>query len=68
MVICQFAIRPSIRNSGKLLTRDNIIKKVAEIVGAEHKVDLSNPDAVILVEVYKVITSLMCMACRSSLC
>jgi len=62
----QFAIRPSLRNSGKILTRDNIIKKVAELVGSEHKVDLTNPDVVVLVEVYKVTTYPIHVACKRS--
>jgi tRNA(Ser,Leu) C12 N-acetylase TAN1 len=50
----QFAIRPTIRNHGKILTRDYIIQTVASIVGPGHSVDLNNPDVIILVDVYKV--------------
>ena len=49
----QFAIRTTIRNHTEL-TRDIIIKQVADAVGSEHSVDLSQPEKVILVEVYKV--------------
>lgn len=49
----KFAIRPSIRNN-KELTRDEVIKTVASIVGPGHKVDLRDYDLLILVEIYKV--------------
>lgn len=49
----KFAIRPSIRNN-KELTRDEVIKTVAAIVGTGHKVDLQGYDLLILVEIYKV--------------
>ncbi|KAF2018471.1 hypothetical protein BU24DRAFT_432833 [Aaosphaeria arxii CBS 175.79] len=48
----KFAIRTSIRNN-KEFTRDKLIKKVAAAVGPGHKVDLSNYDLLILVEVYQ---------------
>jgi tRNA acetyltransferase TAN1 len=49
----KFAIRPSIRNN-KELTRDDVIRTVAAIVGPGHKVDLQGYDLLILVEIYKV--------------
>jgi len=51
----QFAIRISIRNN-KQFSRDEVIKKVATIVGENHKVDLSGYDLLILVEIYKVLS------------
>lgn len=48
----QFAIRPNIRNHS-ILTRDAVIKQVAQMVGPGHKVDLKAYDLLILVEVYK---------------
>ena len=51
--IAKFAIRPSIRNN-KELTRDEVIRSVASIVGPGHKVDLHGYDLLILVEIYKV--------------
>ena len=49
----QFAIRPTTRNSN-ILRREVVIQTVASVVGPDHRVDLQNPDLVILVEVYKV--------------
>lgn len=49
----QFAIRSNIRNHSKL-SRDVVIKQVASIVGADHRVDLKAYDLLILVEIYKV--------------
>ncbi|KAF2007723.1 hypothetical protein P154DRAFT_1247 [Amniculicola lignicola CBS 123094] len=48
----KFAIRTSIRNN-KEFTRDHVIKTVAAAVGPGHKVDLSDYDLLILVEIYK---------------
>jgi tRNA acetyltransferase TAN1 len=53
LIDMQFAIRISIRNN-KQFARDEVIKKVASIVGNNHKVDLSGYDLLILVEIYKV--------------
>jgi len=52
--VVQFAIRPSLRNNGKNMTRDIIIKDVARLVGPGHSVDLKDYDLLILVEVYQV--------------
>jgi hypothetical protein len=40
------------------MSRDDIIKKVADIVGPKHKVDLKNYDVLILVDIFKVGLSL----------
>lgn len=49
----KFAIRPTIRNHTSL-KRDAVIKQIAELVGERHKVNLTKPDKVILVEIYQV--------------
>ena len=49
----KFAIRPTVRDHTKGLTRDCIIKTVADLVGKRHRVDLKNYDFLVLVEVYK---------------
>jgi len=49
----QFAIRPTIRNHHSL-TRDGVIKQLADVVGPAHKVDLKHYDLLILVEIYRV--------------
>ncbi|KAJ5104112.1 hypothetical protein N7532_004641 [Penicillium argentinense] len=46
----KFAIRPTLRGNKKF-NRDEIIKTIADIVGPEHSVDLSNYDLAILFEV-----------------
>ncbi|SLM36524.1 THUMP [Lasallia pustulata] len=48
----KFAIRTTIRNHNTL-TRDGVIKQVADAVGPSHTVDLKNYDLLILVEIYK---------------
>jgi len=48
----QYAIRHSIRASP--LQREDVINRVAAVVGPKHKVNLTSPDKVILVEIYKV--------------
>ncbi|KAL8697418.1 MAG: hypothetical protein Q9201_007130 [Fulgogasparrea decipioides] len=47
-----FAIRPTIRNH-HAIERDEIIKRVADLVGERHTVDLKNYDRMILVDVYR---------------
>lgn len=49
----QFAIRPNIRNHNSILTRDTVIKLVAQAVGPEHKVDLKEYELLILVDIYQ---------------
>jgi hypothetical protein len=48
----QYAIRHSIRASP--LEREDVINRVAAVVGPKHKVNLNRPDRIILVEIYKV--------------
>ena len=52
-LLLQFAIRPTIRNHATL-TRDEVIKQVANAVGGRHSVDLINYDLCILIDIYKV--------------
>jgi hypothetical protein len=49
----QYAIRHNIRHNRDLRS-DDLIKKVAGLVDERHKVNLSKPDKVILVEVFQV--------------
>jgi tRNA(Ser,Leu) C12 N-acetylase TAN1 len=51
----QYAIRPTIRNHSTL-KRDAVIKLVASLISSHHKVDLTKPDKVIIVEIYQVNT------------
>ncbi|KAK3384763.1 hypothetical protein B0H63DRAFT_522110 [Podospora didyma] len=50
-----FAIRPTIRNNGKI-KRDFVINEVAGLINNErHKVNLTAPDKVILIDVYQAV-------------
>jgi len=49
----QFAIKSTIRNHD-VLKREEVIKHIADIVGTNHKVDLSNPDYFVIIDIYKV--------------
>ncbi|KAK0373524.1 THUMP domain-containing protein [Colletotrichum paranaense] len=49
---CTYAIRPSIRSNNSL-DRDTLIKQIASVVSPRHKVDLTNADKVILVDVFQ---------------
>ena len=49
----QYAIRPTFRNHNTL-QRGDVIQKIASLVGPKHKVNLTKPDKVILVEVSTV--------------
>lgn len=49
----QYAIRYNIRNHDTFKSGD-VVNKIAALVGPQHKVNLSNPDKVILVEIYTV--------------
>ncbi|KAI9728403.1 MAG: hypothetical protein M1828_003803 [Chrysothrix sp. TS-e1954] len=49
----KFAIRCNVRNHNTILKRDLVIKMVADTVGPKHKVDLTNFDTLILVEVHQ---------------
>ncbi|RKP09809.1 hypothetical protein THASP1DRAFT_13776, partial [Thamnocephalis sphaerospora] len=48
----QFAIQPKIRNCNRV-DRDELIRTVARKVGEPHKVNLSQPEKTIIVEVFK---------------
>jgi tRNA acetyltransferase TAN1 len=63
----QFAIRTTIRNH-HTLTRDGVIKQVANAVGDQHLVDLTAYDLLILVDIYKVrckVTGMLDAACKT---
>ncbi|ESZ96671.1 hypothetical protein SBOR_2930 [Sclerotinia borealis F-4128] len=49
-----YAIRPTIRNHSAL-KRDTVIKQVASLVDDDHKVNLTKPDKVIIIEIYQTI-------------
>ncbi|KAL3426209.1 THUMP domain-containing protein [Phlyctema vagabunda] len=51
---CTYAIRPTIRNHNTL-KRDVVIKQIAGLVSERHKVDLTKPDKVIIVEIYQTV-------------
>ncbi|KAF9731487.1 hypothetical protein PMIN06_000406 [Paraphaeosphaeria minitans] len=53
----KFAIRVNIRNN-KQISRDEIIQQVAALVGKGHKVNLSDYDRLILVEVYQSVVGM----------
>ncbi|KAI1495657.1 hypothetical protein F5X99DRAFT_114396 [Biscogniauxia marginata] len=47
-----YAIRPSFR-AHNALKRDDVIKQVAGLIGPRHKVNLSTPDKVILIDIFQ---------------
>lgn len=49
----QYAIRPTIRNHNTL-KRNAVIDQIASSIADTHTVDLTNPDKVIIVDIYKV--------------
>lgn len=49
----QFAIRTTIRHHHGM-SRDDVIRQVADVVGEQHSVDLQHYDWLILVEIYRV--------------
>ncbi|KAI1130170.1 hypothetical protein F5Y10DRAFT_236377 [Nemania abortiva] len=49
---CSYAIRPTIR-AHTTLKRNDVIDKVAKMISKQHKVDLSNPDKVIIIEIFQ---------------
>lgn len=61
----QYAIRVSSRAQSNLKTQD-VIKLIASLVGPRHKVDLTNPDKFILVEIFQVSVTRFCV-CLSML-
>ncbi|KAF6834779.1 tRNA acetyltransferase TAN1 [Colletotrichum plurivorum] len=53
-----YAIRPSIRSNSSV-DRDGLIKQIASVISARHKVNLGSPDRVILVDIFQ---SYCCMS------
>ena len=51
--MAQFAIHFNTRNN-TTLQRDDVIKRVAAIVGDKHKVKLDDPELTIIIEGYQV--------------
>ncbi|KAI0799294.1 hypothetical protein GGR55DRAFT_669659 [Xylaria sp. FL0064] len=51
---CSYAIRPTIR-AHTTLKRTEVIDKVANMISKRHKVDLKNPDKVIIIEIFQTI-------------
>ncbi|KAJ2974902.1 hypothetical protein NUW58_g8509 [Xylaria curta] len=49
---CSYAIRPTIR-AHSTLTRAEVIEKVASMISKKHKVDLKNPNKVIIIEIFQ---------------
>ncbi|KAI1164981.1 hypothetical protein F5B18DRAFT_221244 [Nemania serpens] len=49
---CSYAIRPTIR-AHTTLKRSEVIEKVANMISKQHKVDLENPDKVIIIEIFQ---------------
>ncbi|RGP63295.1 dihydropteroate synthase [Fusarium longipes] len=49
---CTYAIRYNIRNHTTFKSSE-VIKKIADLVNHKHKVNLSNPDKVVLVEIFQ---------------
>ncbi|GAW17870.1 hypothetical protein ANO14919_073370 [Xylariales sp. No.14919] len=49
---CSYAIRPTLR-AHTTLKRTEIIDKVASMISKRHKVDLGNPDKVIIIEIFQ---------------
>ncbi|KAI0864688.1 hypothetical protein F4860DRAFT_463152 [Xylaria cubensis] len=49
---CSYAIRPTLR-AHTTLKRSEIIDKVAKMISKRHKVDLKNPDKVIIIEIFQ---------------
>jgi len=52
-LLAQFAIQFNARNNTGL-QRDEVIKKVAGLVGQPHKVKLDEPELTIIIEAYQV--------------
>ncbi|PBP20855.1 26S protease regulatory subunit 6B [Diplocarpon rosae] len=50
---CSYAIRPTTRNHTAPLKRDYLIQAIASSISSTHKVNLTAPDKVIVVEVYQ---------------
>jgi tRNA acetyltransferase TAN1 len=52
-LLSQYAIRPNLRNHSSLKSKD-LIDQIAAQVGPSHKVNLTSPDKVLLIEIFKV--------------
>ena len=61
----KYCIRLSSR-AHSTLKRDDIIKQVAGLVGPRHKVNLTSPDKVILIEIFQVSMFFACLFRRNS--
>lgn len=53
LTLGQYCIRLSSR-AHSTLKREDIIKQVAGLVGPRHKVNLTSPDKVIIIEIFQV--------------
>ena len=51
--LAQFAVQFNARNNSTL-TRDDVVRRVASLVGTPHRVKLEDPELTIIVEVYQV--------------
>ncbi|KAI1145881.1 hypothetical protein F4825DRAFT_442524 [Nemania diffusa] len=49
---CSYAIRPTLR-AHTTLKRTDVIQQVAKMISTRHKVDLTNPDKVIIIEMFQ---------------
>lgn len=65
LTLKQYCIRLSSR-AHSTLKRDDIIKQVAGLIGPRHKVNLTSPDKVILIEIFQVCSSFACRFQRGS--
>lgn len=59
--LSSYAIRPTIRHH-HTLGRDQVIKMIAASISDDHKVDLTNPDLVIIVEIYQTVCGMSVVA------
>ncbi|TGJ83997.1 hypothetical protein E0Z10_g4786 [Xylaria hypoxylon] len=62
---CSYAIRPTIR-AHTTLKRGDVIEKVADMISKRHKVDLNNPDKVIVVEIFQTFLGMSVVAASKS--
>ena len=53
LMTSKYALRPTIR-SHQQLKRDVLISKLANLIQPEHKVNLTSPGKVVLVEIYQM--------------
>lgn len=65
LTLRQYCIRLSSR-AHSTLKRDDIIKQVAGLIGPRHKVNLTSPDKVVLIEIFQVSTFFACCFRRGS--